>query len=144
MKVEDGGSKENQIDGKETLGHLEGNGKKKKKIEAAEKEVEGEKNRPERIDLKVGQVNQMVAGKKKNKGGENTAPVGFGEVSEEKKGGAEGQATVNKVGEIKDNNRRRSKSPKGEGKDSGGEKEVGIGESVVIRGKKCAPEKRSV
>ena len=69
---------------------MEGDGEKEKKVKVAQKEIEGQKNGPERIDLKVGQVSEVVAGKKENKAGEKTALVGFGEVSEEKKGGDEG------------------------------------------------------
>ena len=80
----------------------------------------------------------MVAGEEKEKGGEKTTPVRFGEIGEEKKGGGEGEATVNKIGEIEDNNRRRSKSPKGKGDNCGRKKEVGIGEGVFVGGEEGA------
>ena len=94
---ENEGGEEDKVDREKAVGQLE----ESREIEEVEKdgfafsleteeEIEGQKNGPEGIDLKMGQVSEVVAGKKENKAGEKTTLVGFGEVGEEKKGGDEG------------------------------------------------------
>ncbi len=106
---ENEGGEEDKVDGEKAVGQLE-ESREIKEVEkdglvfglVAQKEIEGQKDGPERIDLEMGKIDKVVAGKKEEKAGEKTTPVGFGEVGEEEKGGDEGQATGNKIGEIKD------------------------------------------
>ena len=73
IERENEGGEEDKVDGEKAVGQLE-ESREIKEVEkdglvfglVAQKEIEGQKNGPEGIDLKVGQVSEVVAGKKEN------------------------------------------------------------------------------